>query len=85
MTNMFYQLASLLSTLVGCLLPSRLDPEKIGKCIAQPDSEFMMKHGECVNGELTDQEMEYSERILKTWTNFAIHGYNYNLGFNCLN
>ena len=34
-----------------------------------------MKHGECVNGELTEQEKEWSESILKTWTNFAIHGY----------
>ena len=61
--------------MVGCLLPSRFDPEKIGKCIAEPDSEFMLKHGECVIGSLTAQEQEWSDRILKTWTNFAIHGY----------
>jgi len=67
-------IATFLSTFAGCLIPSMFIPERIGKCIAQPDSEFMMKHGECVMGELTEQEQGYSESILKTWTNFAIHG-----------
>ena len=63
-----------MSTFAGCLVPSLFIPERIGKCIAKPDSDFMMKHGECVMGELTEEEKGYSESILKTWTNFAIHG-----------
>merc|ERR1712150_295304 len=62
-----------LETFVKCLLPIPT-PERIGKCIAQPDSDFMMKHGERVIGTLTDAEKETSESMLKTWTNFAIHG-----------
>ena len=67
-------LATLLSTLTRCILTAGFDPVKLGKCIAEPDSEFMVKHGECIIAELTEQEREWSERILKTWTNFAIHG-----------
>ena len=66
--------ADLLTEMVRCLVPSLLIPERIGKCIAEPDSDFMLKHGECVNGALTPQEQIWSDNILKTWTNFAIHG-----------
>ena len=69
----FHGTATFLETFVECLLPIPT-PERIGKCIAQPDSDFMMKHGECVIGTLTDAEKETSESMLKTWTNFAIHG-----------
>merc|ERR1712018_787453 len=52
----------------------KITPKRIGECIAEPDSDFMMKHGECVGGTLTDTEKATSENMLRTWTNFAIHG-----------
>ena len=64
--------ATFLETLAKCLI--KITPKRIGECIAEPDSDFMMKHGECVIGTLTDTEKATSESMLRTWTNFAIHG-----------
>ena len=66
--------ADLLTEMVRCLVPSLFIPERIGKCIADPETDFMKKHGECVIGALTPEEQVWSDNILKTWTNFAIHG-----------
>ena len=66
--------ADLLTEMVRCLVPSLFIPERIGKCIADPETDFMKKHGECVIGALTQEEQVWSDNILKTWTNFAIHG-----------
>ncbi len=49
-------------------------------CMAQPDGpmrpdgRFMRENGECVLGYLTEQEQVWSDRIVRAWTNFAIHG-----------
>ena len=64
--------ATFLETFAKCLI--KITPKRIGECIAEPDSDFMMKHGECVGGTLTDSEKATSESMLRTWTNFAIHG-----------
>ena len=64
--------ATFLETFAKCLI--KITPKRIGECIAKPDSDFMMKHGECVGGTLTDSEKATSESMLRTWTNFAIHG-----------
>ena len=58
-----------------CVLRSFFDPKEIGQCLANPKGEFMIKHAECIVGQLTEREMDWSENILRTWTNFAIHGY----------
>ena len=59
----------------SCSASPSSDPESIGQCIADPEGEFMIKHAECIAGQLTEREMDWSENILRTWTNLAIHGY----------
>ena len=73
----FSTTATFLETFAKCLVKviPFITPERIGKCIAEPDSDFMVKHGECVGATLTESEKATSESILRTWTNFAIHGY----------
>ena len=43
------------------------------ECISDTDSEFMMEWGQCLTGELTQEEQEWSDKIVRAWTNFAIH------------
>jgi len=70
--NLQEVMPTFLETFAKCLI--KITPKRIGECIAEPDSDFMMKHGECVGGTLTDSEKATSESMLRTWTNFAIHG-----------
>ena len=43
-------------------------------CIAQPDNAFMLQYGECLTGELTEEEKVWSDKMVRAWTNFAIYG-----------
>ena len=43
-------------------------------CIADPDSAFMAEWGECVTGELNEQEQVWSDEVVRAWTNFAAYG-----------
>ncbi len=44
------------------------------ECYGDPNSNIMTKYGECLNGSLTLEEEVLSDRIVRAWTNFAIHG-----------
>ena len=44
------------------------------ECYANPNSNIMKNYAECLNGSLTEEEEIWSDRIVKAWTNFAIHG-----------
>ena len=44
-------------------------------CFAYPDSKFKQEWGDCIFGELTPEEEILSDRIVRAWTNFAIHGF----------
>ncbi len=43
-------------------------------CVADPDSAFMREWGECVTGELNQEEQVWSDHIVRAWTNFAATG-----------
>ena len=43
-------------------------------CVIHEGSDFKKEWGECITGELTQEEQVWSDRIVKAWTNFAIHG-----------
>jgi hypothetical protein len=43
-------------------------------CFAEPDSAYKAEWSDCLFGDLTDEEQVWSNKIVKAWTNFAVHG-----------
>ncbi len=43
-------------------------------CISDSSNVFMTEYADCLTGELNDVEQVWSDRIVRAWTNFAIHG-----------
>ena len=43
-------------------------------CITDPDSAFRKEWDECIYSYLTEQEQEWSDKLVKAWTNFAYYG-----------
>ena len=51
------------------------------ECYGRPESNIMTKYADCLDGSLTDEEVIWSDRIVKAWTNFAIYGYDFEIFF----
>ncbi len=43
-------------------------------CVADPTNDLMVEYRECFTAELNPEEQVWSDRILRAWTNFVIHG-----------
>ncbi len=43
-------------------------------CVADPTNDLMVEYRECFTAELNQEEQVWSDRILRAWTNFVIHG-----------
>ena len=61
-------------TCMMCLDHSFPLQQDIIPCITEEDSMFKKMYGECLWGRLTDDELIYSDRMVKAWTNFALYG-----------
>ena len=42
--------------------------------LTDPEGDFKREFGECITGNLTPEETVWSDRLVRTWTNFARTG-----------
>ena len=52
-------------------------PLGLNGCVAEltdPEGSFKKEWGQCITGTLTEEELVWSDRLVRTWTNFARTG-----------
>ncbi len=66
---------SFFNNAAAALAQALIDCERDINCVLEPEGDFMPEWGQCLLGELTPEEQVWSDKLVKAWTNFIVHGY----------